>query len=336
MRKTFTLLSICFCFNSLFAQGVDSTQVGKEYPYHLPILGAKAYKKGYKLPLPVGVMANYIFTKQNIILENFEMFVQNPGEGIPGDDEYHDLSSIIQFGKSTVSVNTFNVRADAWILPFFSVGGYYGRFRSVTNIGLVKPLKINAQSEAEGKYWGFNMLAVAPLGPINIAADYSWSWTTNELLNKPVLVNVAGIRVIKNFPVKNKKDMFFGVWAGAQFQFLDARTDGKVPLSDVLDPGGNIQNDLDTWYNELTDVQKEIYGDDIYNGLNDFVNATIHYKFDKRLEYNWNMVAGGQWQINRRVQFRAEAGFVRSKQQYMASLNYRFGFKKSWFQKKSN
>lgn len=335
MKNSFALLIIICMSHGLFAQGFDSTQIGKEYPYHLPILGGKAYKKGYKLPLPLGVMANYIYTKQNIILENFEMFVQNPGEASPLDEDFIDLSSIIQFGKSTVEVNTFNFRADAWILPFFSVGGYYGRFRSITNVALVKPVEVVANSEAEGKYWGFNLLAVAPLGPINVSADYSWSWTTNELLNKPVLVNVAGLRAIKNFEVKNKKDMFFGLWVGAQFQFLDAKTDGAVPLADVIDTDGSLQSDLDQWYNDLSDAEKALYGDELYNGLNDFVNATIHYRFDKRLEYNWNMVAGGQWQINRRVQFRAEAGFIRSKQQYMASLNYRFGMRRSWFQKKN-
>lgn len=327
MRK---LLLLCIFQASIFSfsQGVDSTQIGKEYPYHLPILGAKAYSKGYKLPLPIGVMLNYIYNKQNIILENFEMFVQKPGVADPTDEDFIDLSEVIQFGQSQVSINTFNVRGDVWLLPFFSVGGYYGRFRSLTTVRLTKPLPIVAESKAEGKYWGFNLLAVAPVGPLNIAVDYSWSWTTNELLNKPVLVNVAGIRVIKNFPVQNKPDMFFGVWAGTQFQFLDAQTDGKVALQDVLDPDGLVQEDLDNWYNGLSDTQKEAYGDRIYDGISGFVNSTIHYKFDKRLEYNWNMVAGGQWQVNRRFQIRGEAGFIRNKQQYMLSANYRFGIRK--------
>ncbi len=36
------------------------------------------------------------------------------------------------------------------------------------------------------------------------------------------------------------------------------------------------------------------------------------------------MAIGGQWQINRRWQFRVEYGFLRTKQTGLASLNYRF------------
>ena len=177
--KTFPhkiLLIIILCVTSVsfvYSQGVDSTQIGKEYPYHLPILGGKAYKKGYKLPLPLGVMVNYIYTKQNIVLENFEMYVQRPGEASPTDADYYDLSEFIVFGPSDVTVNTFNFRGDAWILPFLSVGGYFGKYRGKTNVSLVEPIAISSATENEGQYWGFNLLAVAPLGPINVAADYS-------------------------------------------------------------------------------------------------------------------------------------------------------------------
>lgn len=328
MKRIITVF-VCACIfmGSAKSQGFDSTQIGKEYPYHLPILGGKAYKKGYKLPLPIGVMANYIYTNQSIVLENFEMFVQRPGTGVPADGDFYDLSEFIVFGPSDVEINTINFRGDVWLLPFFSVGGYYGMYEGQTTVVLEEPLPIKSTTENRGAYWGFNMLAVAPVGPINIAADFSWSWSQNNLLNKPVLVNVAGLRCIKNIPLK-KKDMFIGVWAGAQFQFLDAKTEGKIALQDALNPGDNFQQDLDDWYNGLEDWQKAIYGDNIYEGVQELTESTIHYKFDKRLERNWNFVFGGQWQINRRVQFRTELGFIKNKQQVMASLNYRFGIKR--------
>jgi len=37
------------------------------------------------------------------------------------------------------------------------------------------------------------------------------------------------------------------------------------------------------------------------------------------------MVMGGQWQINPTWQLRAEYGFLKSKRNFMISLNYRFG-----------
>ncbi|WP_281613034.1 hypothetical protein [Flammeovirga sp. SubArs3] len=320
----FTFSLSLFSLSTVKAQGFDSTQIGKEYPYILPILGKKAYAKGYKLPKPFGIMANSIFTKQNIVLENFAMDFVSLGE----EPELVDLSSIIDFGTSKVKVLTANARIDAWILPFLSVGGYYGRFKSETTIALEKPLKLNAQSNSDGAYWGFNFLVVAPLGPINLGVDYSWSWSDNNLLDKPVLVNVAGIRAIRNWPIRNKPDMFIGAWVGAQFQFLDAKTSGQVRLGDVIDIDGGARQDLEDWYQAIEDPSS--LHDYLYNkideSLDDVENTTVYYEFDKRLEKNWNLVVGGQWQINREWQIRTEAGFLPGKYQIMLSGNYRFGF----------
>ncbi|WP_075604047.1 hypothetical protein [Saccharicrinis aurantiacus] len=324
VKKLITVLALLISITSIYSQGIDSTQVGKEYPYILPILGQKSYERGYKLPKPFGVMLNSIFTKQNIVLENFMLDFVKSGE----TPDLKDLSDIIDFGPSTVKVLTANARADVWILPFLSLGGYYGRFTSETRISLEKPLELNAKSESDGAYWGFNVLAVAPLGPINLGVDYSWSWSQNELLDKPVLVNVAGVRFIKNWGIKNKSDMFVGAWAGAQFQFLDAGTVGNVRLADVIDVEGGARQDLDDWYGSIENPN-ELH-DYLYNkmneGLDDLENTTVHYQFDKRLERNWNFIVGGQWQINRDWQIRTEAGFLPGKYQVMISANYRFGF----------
>ena len=174
----------------------------------------------------------------------------------------------------------------------------------------------------------WNLVGVVPLKFVKLQGDYTMSFSTNNLLSKPVKVEVAGMRVIKNWQVGRNPDMFIGIWLGAQFQFLEAKTEGKIPLNEALDPDGNFQMRIDDWYDGLTDQQKALYGDRIYNGLNDFVNTTVHYRFDKRLEYNWNMLAGLQWQINRTWQYRAEFGFMRNKQQLFTGLNYRFGIKR--------
>lgn len=316
--------------NSLKAQGIDSTQIGKKYPYLLPIWGDKAYQRGIKLPLPHGVMINSIYNEQNILIENFEMAIN--------DGDFNDLSDIIVFGPSSADIKTVNARFDTWIFPFLSVGGFYGQYTGTTTVNLVAPIEFGATSNADGAYWGFNTVGVFPAGPVVISADYSWTWSQNDLLNKPVRVDVSGIRVIKNFAVnKNKPDMFVGIWAGAQFQKLGAQTDGEINLGDLVDPDNSKLDEIDQdWadymaspeYDALSPVGKQL-AEDMYNGIRDFydeaLDTTIKYKFNKQLEYNWNMLLGGQWQIDRRWQFRAEYGFLKSKQSFMASLNYRFG-----------
>lgn len=307
-----------------FSQGFDSTQIGGDYPYVLPLLGQKSYERGYKLPLPFGVMFNSILTKQNIVLEDFEMGFSKGSEPF-GEDDYLDFSDIIVFGPSTVRVFTYNARVDTWVLPFLGVGGFFGGFQGRTSVSLAEPIAITSDTDNYGKYWGFNVIAIAPLKVVNLAGDFTWTWTTNNYLSKPVQVQVAGLRVIKNFPVGKKPDRFMGLWVGTQFQFLAAKTEGQIGLSDALDPDDDFRGNLDDWYDGLEDWEKELYGDKVYEAFDDVLNTNVHYRFDKRLEKNWNFIAGGQFQFNRHWQIRAEAGFIPGKWQGMLSLNYRFG-----------
>jgi len=59
--------------------------------------------------------------------------------------------------------------------------------------------------------------------------------------------------------------------------------------------------------------------------LNDDVNTTVQYSMDKRPKDAWNFVMGSQFQINKHLMIRAEVGFLGSRTQVMAGLQYRFG-----------
>jgi len=329
----FLFLFIPFAASS---QGFDSTQIGKEYPYVFPILGKKAYTRGYKLPKPHGIMLNTILNRQGIILEDFRMaFTQ--GDEEPDFDFYQPLADLIVFGPSRGIINTVNLRVDTWILPFLSIGGYYGRIDGEQSVTLTAPIAIESITNIDGQYWGANFLVAVPAGPVKIAADYSVSWTTNVRLDDPVRVDVVGIRVIKNFPIKNKPDMFIGVWGGAQFQRLGNETSGNISLQEALDLDGSELQELDdAWadymmspgWDDLNVAQKALQQaafDTVRSALETLGGTTVHYTFNKRLENEWNMIIGGQWQINQTWQFRSEYGFLKDKQQLMLSLNYRFG-----------
>ncbi|GAB1307691.1 hypothetical protein KH5_03740 [Urechidicola sp. KH5] len=329
--------------NPVYSQTIDSTQIGKEYPYVLPILGKKAYAKGYELQKPFGVMIGSVFNKQGLVLEDFEMAFSN--DGTP-PDQYFALDGILDFGPSEGRINTINARIDAWILPFLSVGVYYGNVWGEQDIrfSVVGSDYFTSTTDIEGKYYGLNLLGIAPLGPVNIAADYSWSWTTNERLDKPVLINVSGIRVIKQIKTK-KKGRFWAVWAGAQFQNLDSRTSGNIAFDEALGITEEDKQALENHWNAVQNdeivVRQDFLGRDVYwsdlseseqalrtsayNLVTGTIDSNVYYKFNKRLEYEWNMLLGFNYQHNERWQFRAEYGFLKSKQQLMLSANYRFG-----------
>ncbi len=312
------------CGNLGFAQGFDSTQIGKEYPYLFPILGKKAYAKGYKLPLPHGIMLNSIWNRQNIVINDFEMAFRPTGE--PFDESmYRDWSDIIVFGPSTGRINTLSFRANTWILPFFSLGFNYGEVWGEQVIRLTAPIELTSVTDIVGRYYGLDLLAVAPVGPVNLALNWAPSWTTNVRLNKPVRVDVVSARVIYNFPVGKKPDRFLGFWVGAQFQKLAAVTEGSIPLDEAIDPNGDIQQNVDDWYNGLTPAQQALYGNRVKEAFDNLFDTTVYYRFKKRLEENYNLLFGAQYQFNRKWQLRGEYGAINSKQQLLLSLNYAFG-----------
>lgn len=109
-------------------------------------------------------------------------------------------------------INTMNFRTDAQVLPFLSVGGYYGKVQGEQTISfslLGNENLIESTTDINGKYYGISILGVAPLEPVALAVDYSRSWTNNVNLDEPVNVNVAGIRIIKRIPTR-KKGRFWG------------------------------------------------------------------------------------------------------------------------------
>jgi hypothetical protein len=46
---------------------------------------------------------------------------------------------------------------------------------------------------------------------------------------------------------------------------------------------------------------------------------------DKRVKDAWNFIVGSQFQLNKHLMFRIEAGFLGSRTQVMGGLQYRFG-----------
>jgi long-subunit fatty acid transport protein len=61
------------------------------------------------------------------------------------------------------------------------------------------------------------------------------------------------------------------------------------------------------------------------NALNDEQTASVQYSLDKRPKDMWNFIVGSQYQYNKHWMIRAEYGFLGSRQQVIAGLQYRFG-----------
>ena len=84
-----------------------------EYPYVLPILGKKAYQKGFSLPYSAGLSVNFITQKSDIIIENLKVGFNN--------GELYDLDNIIRFNAAESRGSGLNIRPDFWLFPFLDV-----------------------------------------------------------------------------------------------------------------------------------------------------------------------------------------------------------------------
>ena len=138
---------------------------------------------------------------------------------------------------------------------------------------------------------------------------------------------------------------------------LNTGTTGSIDLTEVIDTNGlqarvdaGLQKVSDSyvgvenWWNGLSPLeQKNPVNVAKYEGanlaldrasgflnsldeaLNDEQNASVQYSLDKRPKDMWNFIIGSQYQHNKHWMLRLEYGFLGSRQQIIAGLQYRFG-----------
>ena len=115
-----------------------------EYNYTFPILGQGAYKKGFDIPYPAGLMANFMYLKQNLIFDNMQLGIKTDNLDIPLTDV-----DFVEFGENTNTSYAYNVRPDLWVLPFLNVYGIFGGGQSRTEVNLTAPIPLYSNVEQD-------------------------------------------------------------------------------------------------------------------------------------------------------------------------------------------
>lgn len=300
-----------------------------EYKYTFPFLGQGAYKKGFDIPYPAGIMGNYMWLKQNIVIDNLQL-------GLKTDDQDIPLTPVdfIQFGDNDNKSYSLNVRPDLWILPFLNVYGILGYGESNTEVNVVAPIELLSIVDQSLNTAGFGVMAAGGVGPVWFSVDANWTWSKPELLDSPVLVNVLGIRLGHTFVFNNKPERNIAIWAGTMYMKMSSETSGEVKLIDALPPEAwdrrdEIVNNYYDWYNnEATPVQKIVADKALTPIVERLDNADgesiIRYGMEKQVQQKWNGTIGGQFQLNKRWMLRSEVGFIGNRKSFLASINYRF------------
>ena len=93
------------------------------WPYVLPFLADAAVKRGYELPLPLGISAVFYYVERDIEITDIRVGIN----GAP----LQSVSHFLDLG-STSHVSVALSRLDAWLLPFLDVYGLLGYVSNTT------------------------------------------------------------------------------------------------------------------------------------------------------------------------------------------------------------
>ncbi|GJM62791.1 hypothetical protein [Persicobacter diffluens] len=326
-----------------------------KYPYVLPILGEKAAQAGYTLPLSAGMSLNYLFQESDVTINNLMIGFNN--------GPMYNLDDVIRFKNAQARTSAFNFRPDIWILPFLNVYGIIAGSASSTEVdfgvfvpngtGYTEIIDLQTKADFSGLTAGFGITPTIGIANGWLALDMNFTWTDIDALEEPAFSFVFGPRMGKTFKFSKKSNL--AVWVGGFRVKINSGTSGTLPLDALLSGEGALekidqgymrleeaQNQLDSWWEGLTSAQQRIYQpvydrsneaigrvgealNALENGLNQIGESTVQYSLDKQQKEMWNFLVGAQYQLNPKWMFRGEVGFLGTRTQVLAGIQYRFG-----------
>jgi hypothetical protein len=371
MRLTWIIFCLTICYTASYGQVFTNKEVGikktdhidslkaSEYPYSLPILGKKATKAGYSLPYSAGLSVQYLWQKQDLLIENLSVGFNN--------GPLYDLDEVIRFNNSVSEANGINIRPDIWLLPFLNVYGICAISKPSTTVGFGvwvpdsanvwnEVFSTSTKAEFSAVSLGFGMTPTIGVGGGFLALDMNFTWTDVDALDKPAFSFIFDPRLGKAFTFRNP-ERGLALWVGGFRWSINSNTNGSINLSDVISTDGldgkiedsfdkvtEAQEQVDIWWSNLNALEQSnplnrakydaankaletagIFLNAADAAVNNLENSTVQYSLDKRPAMKWNFMIGGQFQWNKHWMLRAEYGFLGSRQHFFTGLQYRFG-----------
>ena len=330
-----------------------------EYPYILPILGDAATKRGFNLPYSAGLGINYIWQESDLIIENLQVgFNHQPMHDLSEVIRFNNAvskASGINFRPDVwlfPFLNIYGILAKAQPSTSVDFGVYVpdgdGNWNNVINM--------NTKAEFEATSFGFGVTPTLGIGGGWMALDMNFTWNDIAELEKPAFAFIFGPRFGKSFKLK-KPEQNIALWVGGFRLKLNTGTTGSLNLTDVIETDGlqarvdagqqkvsDSYVSVENWWNGLSSIEQKNpvnvvkyeganralerasgFLNSLDEALNDEQQASVQYSLDKRPKDMWNFVIGTQYQHNKHWMLRAEFGFLGTRQQVIAGLQYRFG-----------
>ena len=325
----------------------DSLEVA-EYRYVLPFFGEEVQRKGYDLPKPVGMMLGVYIAEQDLKIENLSVGF--------GDNELVDISDLVVFSDLSNNVNVYTFRPDVWIFPFMNVYGILNKFNSTTYIALSEPFALTIpEVRNDGYGGGFGTTLAYGYGPLWFSGNFNFAWSKTPALLKATQSFSTSLRVGSTVYLGQRRHGL-NFWVGANYIDYFGSNGGTYDMTQLIPDDGELLEDLRGALQDMLDGVNERYEDfcsspgngpkctvldpvieefkgrveDKISGIEFPEELPINYTFNSSPADRWNMVAGAQYEFNKRWQFRVEWGFLGSRKSFLMNLNYRLGFKKKY------
>ncbi|HEU5291391.1 MAG TPA: hypothetical protein VFU05_12155 [Cyclobacteriaceae bacterium] len=340
------------------AAAIDSLKKA-DYPYILPIWGQKAAKRGFNLPYSAGIGINYLWQKSDLVIDNLQVgFNHGPMHDLSEVIRFDNATSEANGLNIRPDIwlfpflNIYGILAKAKPSTAIDAGVYVpGADGNWTRV-----VTLNTKANFEATTMGFGLTPTLGIGGGWMALDMNFTWNDIAELEDPAFAFVFGPRFGKTFKFK-KPESNIAFWVGGFRLKLNTGTSGSIDLTELFDTDGlqtkvdngiqnvaNKQVEVDNWWNGLTSIEQKNpvniakyetanralaraggFLNSMDEALNDEQHASVQYSLDKRPKDMWNFIIGSQYQYNKHWMLRAEYGFLGSRQQVIAGLQYRFG-----------
>ena len=231
------------------AESEETNALPQPHWSHLPIFGVEAAARGFTLPLPFGVGANYYREEQPFNITDLSVALRN--------SKLTSVKGFVEIDRVDTTQKTATSRIDAWIFPFLSVYGILGYMEGEMkgSVGLpeipilpplvvvpaqVLPLRIGYEGLVYGG--GLTLAGGAKVTDWRtltafVVVDLNYTYTDLDFIDDK-LKSDSGAEAVVFSPrlglrAQLSKSIFASAWVGAMHQRVSETLEGRVPSQEL-------------------------------------------------------------------------------------------------------
>ena len=292
----------------------DGDNITRKWNHKLPFMAQEVIDRGFSLPNPYGFSGIFSRTRQDVTLSNLRIsFGTDP-------DAPKTQIPFVSFEQPKTDARTWEVKPDAWLLPFLNVYLIGGRIDGSALVPIIvpgeatlkgllpelgalcdKPAGFPGRPEAcdkdivlldnsnyTGTNYGLGMTLAAGWKNFFFALPFSYVWS--DLSNTSTRVTALNVSGRVGYSIKPKRTGMLSFYTGATY--LNTKQDVEGIFR--FDTGSPVIGEID-----------------------------INYTISEQGTKPWNLLAGFNWTLTPNWWIQAELGF-RGRKDIVASVSYRW------------